>query len=517
LTCIGTGCPSLCVTSQVCITYFGILTATNCFICASGQIVINGNCVSQSSPCGTNQYFNGTICVCNNGYILVGSACYVSCGINAYVLNSQCQCIPGYMFSAVANQCIVQYSMCGPNYVLINNQCICPSGFGILNNQCVVCPTNSFVNQNGNCACSAGLVFDIFTNTCTFCNTIGRAIVNGRCVCSPTFYPTNTTCVACIPFSTYNPTARVCVCNQNFILVNGNCVSISITNCPPNSTFNNIIQQCVCNTQGQFIINGTCQACQQNSAWNGSSCVCNPTFFNINGTCLQCDINSFYSNTLFTCICNNGYFGTFNNCTICHSSCLTCTGATSLQCLTCPTNTNLINGACISTCAAGTYLSSTNQCLPCDVSCASCSGPGNTLCTSCPSGSTLQNGMCRNNSIPSNTTSRISLRGYVLGNQLIYQGVSMSLIPTAILSTGCTICNNLFLITVNSRFTTITVTQQFLNNSQYWFIISFNFSDAASIPTFEYTIRINPIHANFFTITDMVQLLTGSFNQQMFN
>jgi len=93
----------------------------------------------------------------------------------------------------------------------------------------------------------------------------------------------------------------------------------------------------------------------------------------------------------------------------------------------------------------------------------------------------------------------------------------MTLMPTAILSTGCTICNNLFLITANSKFSTITFTQQFLSSSQYWFIISFVFPDASSIPTFEYTIRINPIHANFFTLTDMAQLLTGSFNQQMFN
>ena len=93
----------------------------------------------------------------------------------------------------------------------------------------------------------------------------------------------------------------------------------------------------------------------------------------------------------------------------------------------------------------------------------------------------------------------------------------MNLMPTVILSTGCAICNNLFLITTNSKFSTISYTQQFLNNSQYWFIISFNFPDANSIPTFEFTIRINPIHANFFTLGDMAQLLTGSFSQSMFN
>ena len=543
LTCVGSGCPTSCLTSQVCITYFGVLTATNCFICAAGQIVSNGKCVAPSSPCSTNQYFNGTSCVCNNGYIIVGSACYVSCGVNAYVLNSQCQCIPGFMYSALANQCIAQSSLCGANYVMINNQCICPSGFGILNNQCVVCPTNSFVDANGNCACSTGMVFDNFTNACTSCNTLGRAIVNGRCGCSSTFYPTDTVCVSCISFSTYNTNTKTCVCNQNYSLVNSNCVS-TIT-CPANSTLNTNTQQCVCNTQGQYIINGVCQACQQfsawngsscvcqsgyilvgqaciqncsvNSYWNGSSCICNATYFNINGTCLQCDANSFYSSTLSTCICNNGFFGTFNNCTRCHPSCLTCSGASSSQCLTCPINTNLSNGACLSTCGAGTYLSSIYQCLLCDSSCATCSGPGNALCTSCSTGTTLQNGVCRSNSNSSSIISKISTKGFVLGNQVIYQGVAMNLMPTVILSTGCAICNNLFLITTNSKFSTISYTQQFLNNSQYWFIISFSFPDANSIPTFEFTIRINPIHANFFTLGDMAQLLTGSFSQSMFN
>ena len=479
------------------------------------------------------------------------------------MFNSQCQCIPNYFYSAVANQCIPQSSACGTNFVLINNQCVCPSGFGILNTQCVVCPTNSFVDASGNCTCStSGMVFDNFTNICIFCNGIGRAIVNGRCGCSPNFYPTDTACLSCIANSTYNLTNKTCVCNQNYSLVNGNCI-LSNTTCPPNSTFNNSTQQCICNTQGQYIINGVCQACPQFSSWNGSSCICNATYFNINGTCLQCDANSFYSSTLSTCICNNGFFGTFNNCTRCHPSCLTCNGASSSQCLTCPINTNLISGTCLFacaagtyqtntnqclpcdlscatcngpantqcltcrsngilvngtcrvSCAAGTYLSSNNQCLPCDSSCAACSGPGNAVCTSCFGGFTLINGVCRANT--PNNSSRLSLKGFVLGNQVIYQGVALSLLPTPILSNGCTICNNLFLITVNSKFSTITTTQQFLNTTQYWWMITFNFTDASSIPTFEFTIKINPIHSNFFTSTDMAQLLIGSFSQSMFN
>ena len=36
LICVGAGCPSTCVSSQTCISYSGVLTTTNCFICAPG-------------------------------------------------------------------------------------------------------------------------------------------------------------------------------------------------------------------------------------------------------------------------------------------------------------------------------------------------------------------------------------------------------------------------------------------------------------------------------------------------
>lgn len=472
-------------------------------------------------------------------------------------------------------------------------QCVCINGFYNQGNLCVPQGTcqNSYVWNGTACVCPSGMVVDNFTNSCTSCNAVGRVISNGRCVCSPAYYPTDTTCIACIPFSTYNPTSRTCVCNQNYMLVNGQC--LVAVNCPANSYYNTNTLQCVCNVAGQYIIDGTCQACQQfsfwngtncvcqtgyilnsglciqncgvNSYWNGFGCICNTGYYIIGGVCQICDPNSYYSNTQFTCICNNGYFGTWNNCTKCDPSCATCSGPTSLQCLTCPSNTIFSNGTCRSTCSAGTYLSSTfqclpcdsscttcsgpansqclscpanavlingvcrvncgagtylgnsNQCLPCDSTCATCSGAGSTSCTSCSSGSTLVNGACRPNTPPSNINSKISLRGHVLGSQVIYQGVSMNLMPTAILSGGCTICNNLFTVTVNSKFATITVSQQYLANTQYYFMFSFAFPDASTIPSFEFTIKINPTHANFFTSPDMAQLLTGSFTQSMFN
>lgn len=92
----------------------------------------------------------------------------------------------------------------------------------------------------------------------------------------------------------------------------------------------------------------------------------------------------------------------------------------------------------------------------------------------------------------------------------------MSLMPTGILATGCGICDNLFQIDINSQFSGITATQTFIKNSLYWFVITFNFPTATFVPTFEFTVRINPIHATYFTAQDMAQVLQGAFSQSSF-
>jgi hypothetical protein len=104
----------------------------------------------------------------------------------------------------------------------------------------------------------------------------------------------------------------------------------------------------------------------------------------------------------------------------------------------------------------------------------------------------------------------------VLANKAIYQGLAMSLMPTGILASNCGICDQLFKVDINSQFSGITTTQTFINNTQYWFVLTFNFPTATFVPTFEYTVKINPIHATFFTAQDMAQVLRGAFNQESF-
>jgi hypothetical protein len=65
-------------------------------------------------------------------------------------------------------------------------------------------------------------------------------------------------------------------------------------------------------------------SCPTGSSWNGQSCACSFGFNLIGGTCVQCDPNSSYNSAQQTCICNNGFFGTWQQCNRCQSSCLTC-------------------------------------------------------------------------------------------------------------------------------------------------------------------------------------------------
>ncbi len=68
-------------------------------------------------------------------------------------------------------------------------------------------------------------------------------------------------------------------------------------------------------------------------------------------------------------------------------------------------------------------------------------------CTTCASGYGKSVSIVNGNigiictQVPSGTSSTLSLKGYVAGNKVIYQGVVMDLMPTKILSNGCSICD----------------------------------------------------------------------------
>lgn len=433
VTCVGSTCPASCITSQMCLSYSGTLSGTTCYLCANGQVVSNGACVYPTTTCGTNQYYNGTNCVCIPNYVMVAGVCYYSCGVNAVVMNSQCQCLPGYSFSNVYNQCRQTVTItCGTNFVVSNGVCVCPSPFGRINNLCTTCPSNSYISNQGYCTClpgysmnpttldcsltcwdnayrntlgqcvcidgyynqgstcipqgtcSGGLVWngtacvcpsgqvlDSITNQCTYCNIVGRQVVNGSCVCASNYYPTSTGCSPCPAHSHYNATQGTCSCDTNYTISNGLCVAI--TYCPFDSFWNATAQRCQCNTAGQYVIDGYCQVCPPYSNWNGSACVCSSGYYLSGSSCVRSCVNGTWNGV--TCVCWNGYYiigGTCQHCDI---------------------NSHYDNTRFTCLCNDG-YFGTWNQCSACDSSCATCSGPGYNQCTSCRTGYNLNNGFC---------------------------------------------------------------------------------------------------------------------------
>ncbi len=521
MTCVGQNCPAQCITTQTCISSNGQLISNVCYLCSSGQVVVNGVC---QNGCGANQVLTSTGCVCINGFVSVASICYQSCGTNSYFNNGICQCLPGYVATPTPNVCALSNG-CGINYVLSNGVCICPSGFGLIGTQCLVCPTNSYV-QGGYCTCFAGFVLqnnqcisqnscnggavwngvacvcplglylNVQTQSCTSCNTPGQVISGSNCVCSNNYYPSAGSCLPCPNFSTFSSTTNTCVCISGYTLSNGQC--IPNTNCPANSFFNTTSQTCQCLITGQYIINGNCQACPSGSSWNGVACICASGSYLFNSICYPCS-----------------------------STCLTCNGPTNNQCLTCVApGTFPVNGVCNSGsgCPSGNYLSQNGQCLPCFTNCVTCLT--GTTCTQCASGYTLSINSVNNVLVQSCTVTppppptpnyKISLKGRVVGNTVLYQGLAMSQMPTGILANGCDICNNLLLINTVSSFSNVVATTEYILDSQYWFLTTFTFPSATFIPDFQFTVQINPIYANYFTSADLTQKISVTITQAALN
>lgn len=110
------------------------------------------------------------------------------------------------------------------------------------------------------------------------------------------------------------------------------------------------------------MINNKCATCMNNSTFNGTDCICNQGFYLVNGTCSQC-----------------------------YSTCGTCFGQSSNNCLSCADVTyTLKNNVCIrlNQCPQGLYLNSNSSCTPCTTYCSNCTCDND--CSQCITGFNLQ-------------------------------------------------------------------------------------------------------------------------------
>lgn len=266
------------------------------------------------------------------------------------------------------------------------------------------------------------------------------------------------------------------------------------------------------------------QACGVKSAWNGTACSCVSGFYLIQNSCLPCDKNSNYYPAFSTCICNPGFYGNFQLCNACDASCLTCFSSGPNSCISCPSDKVLLNGACLG-CGAGKFISN-GQCASCSSNCNTCSSPN--ICLTC-----LPNYILTTNAAggvttvtcvlptsppapPTTPNANMALKGVVVGNKIIYQGFTLSLLPAYFLSTGCVNCGDLFIVTIKPNNLGITYVIDYVVNSQYWFVVEFAYGSAGMTPTFDFQIQINPKYANYFTSVDMASSLNGSITSAQY-
>jgi len=132
-----------------------------------------------------------------------------------------------------------------------------------------------------------------------------------------------------------------------------------------------------------------CVACYTSCATckgaDSTECItCKPTLLYLEGSCLAACLNGYYANT------------TNNTCLLCHTNCKTCAGsAADNDCATCGNGLFLLRntvgngvvtrGRCENACpATGFYINLAGaSCDACATGCESCSGTGATQCLTC--------------------------------------------------------------------------------------------------------------------------------------
>jgi len=140
------------------------------------------------------------------------------------------------------------------NEVFDGTNCVCSTGFNRINGVCS--------------QCSAGTVYNSQTQLCVSICKVNEVFNGTACVCASGFIIINGVCDKCSTGSYFDDTLKKCVPQPT---------------CPQGAQWDQSKLQCICSISGQYLINGSCQACGTNAGWNGSKCVCRTGFFLIGG------------------------------------------------------------------------------------------------------------------------------------------------------------------------------------------------------------------------------------------
>ena len=271
--------PNASFVSGVCQCNFGYYwSGIQCDLCNASCLTCSGKLFNQCLTCPINSLLNSqNQCVCNTTYYWNGTLC-VSCNETCLTcsgsLPNQCLSCPLNSNLNSQNQCV-----CNTSYYWNNTDCnkcdpTCLTCSGSSSNQCLSCPLNSTliasneclscsdphaIVENNVCVCNQGFYNDSLTNTCLNCNSSCSAcnnsvtclqcsdsntiLINSECFCKPSYLPVKNTCKKC--WKIYEFTNNSCYC--------------------PNLCTDCLVSQCT--------------SCVENAHLQGSSCVCDISYF----------------------------------------------------------------------------------------------------------------------------------------------------------------------------------------------------------------------------------------------
>ena len=336
-----TGCVNCHVTCKEC-------SGASANLCISCNL---GAALAGSSP---------DVCVCSSGFYLDSAGNCPACSLNCRTCSNS---------ASTCTSCNSQSSTLG------NSLCVCLDGYyRAATGSCLQCDSSCLT-------CSAGS-----SQGCVSCYP--NAVLEsspGACKCTTGFFPNTSPrqCQACASSCKDCLTASLCsACTPPAVLSNsGSC------QCPSSHYMDSTAHICItcapsCKTCSDSTVS-SCQSCYtqaQLSTTAPSACVCipgtvpRPTVASCavencdvtcltcagmgGGQCLSCHGSAVGRTSVFPtdCVCASGYFSNPNaaNCSPCDSSCLTCSGSSPFQCLTCASPQVLVNRLyCSDSCPTG--------------------------------------------------------------------------------------------------------------------------------------------------------------------
>jgi hypothetical protein len=372
--------------------------------CPPGQVMGSpGVCITCGGQCNT---CSGT-----------GANQCTSCFTNAsLLLDGTCRCNFPRTWNSATKVCESYSGAC-------HVSCLTCFGSGV--NNCLTCKQNAILTSVDSCACISGYSFNTGSGACVACvpecktcmpdqtskcsscydsrPSLFMTTTSMRCYCNydggprSQHYPSALLgCTNCPINCRTCPDSGACFsCNEPKYRESGICKELVLKPCYPN-----------CNMcQGSPIV---CTECKSFATWNAitSTCDCDPGFGFINGKCQMCTVQgcgkcSPDTSTCTSCLNNIDYLFGNNICTCkdptkfldpadgkcksCHLSCATCNGFGPKNCLTCPTNSELLSDNSCSLIYYQYWNSGTSSFKPCHITCKTCTGQSSTDCLECRS------------------------------------------------------------------------------------------------------------------------------------